>query len=1015
MRSNRISALLVVHDGATWLPEVVASIASQTHPADQILAIDTGSIDSSPKLLKGARIPTLTLDRTTSFGSALAEGVAQLPDLSKDSNEELDEWLWILHDDCTLDPRALEELVAAVTDRPSIAMAGPKLLGWHDRTHLLEAGISIATNGSRWTGLEPHEYDQGQRDGNHEVLAVSTAGALIRRRVFEELGGFDPNLELFRDDVDFGWRLHAAGHSALVVTSAIGYHAQAAATERRAIDIAGAPLHRPLLLDRRNAAYVLLANSSWWKLPLLALQLLSGALIRALAFLFAKLPGYASDEILAIATLLIRPGELFTARKIRRNQRLVSSGVVARFIPSRWDQFRTGASRVIENLRNKIFPEEISDESQIISELELNEDEDLLKPLPGQSWKNLFLKPLFIALSFLTVLVLVWMRSRLGEISGGALATSQAGAADLWRFYVESWHRVGMGSGVAAPSWIFLLALASTFTFGNVSLLIALTFLIAPFLLLWSSYSLLKRFTSSPSLSAFAALFYALSPVSIAAINSGRLGLIILLILLPQLFLCWREWEKIEDRPIRNIFSVTLLLWVMTAFNPSLLIAIALFTLFYLIKDYLFCAKNFKDPLFLVRAGRRAILLFIPVLLMVPASLEYLRNPAKLLLEIGIPQAGGGANLTLLANPGGLGSLPWWSFSPITLVLLITFFSSTEARRYSAIGLTFLLGATLAASLRVKGNGSSSSEPVFSGTFIAIATLLAIVAATIMFNNLRTQLEKSHVNYQHFTVAAVLIITIFYSATSTIWIFTAGANSPLSNSAPSILPAYLTVEEEVKTLVIRPLVNESGQGLAYSISRGADIEIGQADISVELNPKLRMAVESLIDNSGVASSKVLAAYGIKYVFLQKSANAELIQVIDGIGGFTRASSTPEGTVWKINDPTGRYLFTDFEGNVTVLDSALGSAVAPGAGTITVTENYSDSWQALADGVPLERSISEFGLPQFKVINAGEVDFLHDGTGRRAWLSILLITLITSIIMALPAGRRRREMLDSELA
>ena len=104
MRSNRISALLVVHDGATWLPEVVASIASQTHPADQILAIDTGSIDSSPKLLKGARIPTLTLDRTTSFGSALAEGVAQLPDLSKDSNEELDEWLWILHDDCTLDP-----------------------------------------------------------------------------------------------------------------------------------------------------------------------------------------------------------------------------------------------------------------------------------------------------------------------------------------------------------------------------------------------------------------------------------------------------------------------------------------------------------------------------------------------------------------------------------------------------------------------------------------------------------------------------------------------------------------------------------------------------------------------------------------------------------------------------------------------------------------------------------------------------------------------------------------------
>ena len=69
-------------------------------------------------------------------------------------------------------------------------MAGPKLLGWHDRTHLLEIGISIAANGNRWTGLEPAEYDQGQRDGVHEVLAVSTAGALIRRDVFEQLGGF---------------------------------------------------------------------------------------------------------------------------------------------------------------------------------------------------------------------------------------------------------------------------------------------------------------------------------------------------------------------------------------------------------------------------------------------------------------------------------------------------------------------------------------------------------------------------------------------------------------------------------------------------------------------------------------------------------------------------------------------------------------------------------------------------------------------------------------------------------
>jgi hypothetical protein len=98
-----------------------------------------------------------------------------------------------------------------------------------------------------------------------------------------------------------------------------------------------------------------------------------------------------------------------------------------------------------------------------------------------------------------------------------------------------------------------------------------------------------------------------------------------------------------------------------------------------------------------------------------------------------------------------------------------------------------------------------------------------------------------------------------------------------------------------------------------------------------------------------------------------------------------------------------------------LETALGAVTAPGPGQITLTENYSQSWQAISQGVRLERSQSEFGLPQFKVVKGGEVVFLHDGTVRRAWLSLFVITLTTVIIMALPAGRRRREMSDREVS
>ena len=141
MSVHRVSAILVVHDGATWLPEVVASLASQSRTIDQLIAVDTGSTDSSAKLLKGARIPIISMPRETGFGAAVASAVEKLPPRADN------EWLWIIHDDCAPTPGALAALLAAVEDRPQVVMAGPKLLGWHDRTHLLEIGVSIATNG----------------------------------------------------------------------------------------------------------------------------------------------------------------------------------------------------------------------------------------------------------------------------------------------------------------------------------------------------------------------------------------------------------------------------------------------------------------------------------------------------------------------------------------------------------------------------------------------------------------------------------------------------------------------------------------------------------------------------------------------------------------------------------------------------------------------------------------------------------------------------------------------------
>ena len=98
---HRVTAVLVSHNGALWLPEVVAALNSQTRPIDVITAVDTGSVDSSTKLLKSARIPFFTTDRETGFGQAVSLAVDKLP-ASIDN-----EWIWLIHDDCAPAPDAL--------------------------------------------------------------------------------------------------------------------------------------------------------------------------------------------------------------------------------------------------------------------------------------------------------------------------------------------------------------------------------------------------------------------------------------------------------------------------------------------------------------------------------------------------------------------------------------------------------------------------------------------------------------------------------------------------------------------------------------------------------------------------------------------------------------------------------------------------------------------------------------------------------------------------------------------
>ena len=1006
---HRVTAVLVSHNGAVWLPEVVAALTSQTRPIDLITAVDTGSQDASTKLLKSARIPFISADVETGFGEAVSMAVEKLP-------KAVDhEWIWLIHDDCAPAPTALAELLDAVDDRPQVVMVGPKLLGWHDRTHLLEAGISIAGNGARWTGLEPLEYDQGQHDGIYDVLAVSTAGALIRRDVFEELDGLDPNLTLFRDDVDFGWRARAAGHSVMVATAAVAFHAQASATERRVVEVDGAFLHRPLLLDRRNAAYVLLANSSWWILPWLLIQILGSAIARAIGYLIAKLPGYAADEILAVGALIIRPDTLITARRIRRKQRFVSARVIAEFIPPRWSQVRLASEGFIDAIRAKLFPENV--QVPTTSVLDSNEDEDLLTPVNTNHWFGVFKRPEVLGFLLISVISILNSRNRFGALVGGALPISPSGATDLWRTYFESWHQVGMGSSVATPTWVAITATASLVFLGKVQLLITTFFLVAPVIMMFTASKMLKRLTNNSWISVPAAFLYAISPVAIAAISTGHIATVLFLILAPYVALLIRDIESIELFSWRRIAGISLLLAVLYGFSLMIFVIGLLAGLVSTLSDYERHAKEANSQLYVLRLQKRAALIFIPFLMNVPYSLEALVHPSRLLVEPGLLISGGGPISTLLGNPGGANSLPIWLVSPILLVLIISLFSSTHARRIAEYGVGALVLAVILSAMSISTHGNEASSKVWSGPPIVLVTLAAIAAGTVLLDRLRETLVLSHVHYRHILSALLLFTTFSYSVAAIGWSVSKGADSLVQANRETVMPAFLSVEKDTKILVLREVGSEDQRKIQYYLSRGKDISLGEPDVAPAQSASIAAAARGLIDGSGVTSSSTLSDFGVKYLFVKAPFKREIIRSIDGLGGFTRTSATSLGVVWKVTAPASRLMFVGVDGVRKELQAGeVGARTSvPTAGTLILTETYSRSWQVLENGYRLERSKNEQGLPTFEVTEAGEISLIHDGTTRRAWLSLQLIFFVVVLVMALPAGRRKSEISEKELA
>ncbi|WP_083259576.1 glycosyltransferase family 2 protein [Cellulosimicrobium cellulans] len=324
-----VTAVVVTRGGSPYLRRTLAAVRAQTSAPDAVVVVDADSGVSGqyPDLQLGdARF--LAAPRARSFGEAVDAALAHV---------EAGTWLWLLHDDSAPAPDALAELLRAVEHSSAVAVAGPKQERWEPGPdpeprdpfepgtagRLIEVGVTTTPLGRRMTGIDDDEIDQGQHDAREDVLGVGLAGALVRRSVWEELGGTDPEYGPFGDGLDLCRRARLAGHRVIVVPTAVVRHVQASLLglrdrQGRRRTEARPDVEASYAARRHAQLHARLAGVAAPSLLFVGLAMLVGAPFHAMFRLLVKQPRLARDEIVVPLWTLARVGPVLRARRAAR-------------------------------------------------------------------------------------------------------------------------------------------------------------------------------------------------------------------------------------------------------------------------------------------------------------------------------------------------------------------------------------------------------------------------------------------------------------------------------------------------------------------------------------------------------------------------------------------------------------------------------------------------------------------------------------------------------------------------
>lgn len=957
--ADGILAIVVGRSTSDYLPATLRAVAEGTRVPDRLtlVLLDEGEVDTSLLTSRGIEVSLVRSDASTT-GEAFTEGLGEAA------------WTWLLHEDSAPSRDCLAELHRTAEASKAIAAAGPKQVGWDDPTELLEVGIRATRSGRRVPELDPGEKDQGQFDSRDDVLAVGTAGMLVRTSALEDVGGFDPALGPFGDGLELSRRLRAAGHRVVVVPSASIRHARESFS------------NTPQSFGRRRGSqmYTALQRAPLIVAPFLFLLYMILSPLRALARFAVKDTLRGRGELWAALSLLKKSGSLLAARR-----RLTRATV------SRSYRSLEASHRDVTESRSDIRKAR-------------REAERMRKRPPAHERKaaaerrartRTAASGLAIVALILGIAALLPNFSAFG-LTGGGLLPDDSSAGDLARAATSSWVPTGDGHpGYLEPIWILAIPFvwAAGLFGGALTEVVFLFFVAAPMLAALAAFRAAKAITASAGLRFIVGVLWAAAPPLLSSLSAGQAGAVLFHIALPLLVASLVRAAR--STLSSHLGSAAWWALVVGAAYPAALLLIAIIAAV------------------LAVAQRRFGWLWVPI----PGAA--LAGPALWFVFKSLPES-----LTALPGadsawqrgerweiaagwPAGIETLAVPILVATGVLVLTAVLSLIRTRRAGAVRLGWILtgvgGALASLSLtQIVGIDTTAflEAAAWPGPGLSLVWIGLVIAVAGGAHGLRSDLSSSGLSFSHVVVGlcAVGIITAPVTGVAS-WLTAVhtGSDRHVIASAPSSrIPAVAAKSasdpERGRTLVLQP--TDSGYHVELwradgpQLSRQSHLPAGGEELAEAVT---RLGEDDFADLAAQHAVTVILVPG------EGSEVQDLGVLLDSTDSITRVTTSEIGTFWRVDVPSGRVM-QDGE----VLPSGLIEAtVEAEPGTLYLSEREDPQWVAVQDGVELEKADDSWRAA-WTVERAGEVHISHEGGFAQWWVTLIRILLVAgNITVSLP--------------